>query len=230
MKTAIDIVVVIATIIWFPLCMAWPFVLTAHGVNEKDHIKYGITLSYPIFIFFLYWLFEASVFSIAGLTLLKWSLVIAGIPVFLILFNAVKSLAKSTCENIVLFSPLEGVLTFEGNPAAGAKITRRLTFNENVSITDTFYANEQGEFNISTKNEIIRITPMRPLAIQQIINVEYDNNNFSIWRMNKFNKVLYGELGGKPIGVKCELTDPHSDINVTEGYLHTSCKWSSVTT
>lgn len=230
MKTAIDVIVVIATIIWFPLCMAWPFVLTAHGVNEKDHIKYGITLSYPIFIFFLYWFFDASVFSITGLTLLKWSLVIAGIPVFLILSNAIKSLAKSIHENVVLFSPLEGTLTFESKPAAEAKITRRLTFNESVSITDTFYANEQGEFNIPAKNEIVRISPMRPLAIQQVINVEYGNNHFSIWRMHKFTKALYGELGGKPVEVKCELTDPHSDINVTEGYLHTSCKWSSVTT
>ena len=123
MKMTLDYITLIAIICWFPMCLASVFALTAHGVYEKGMIKVGFILSYPMVIFFIYYYVNANFFSYLPKTALAWSL-IAGVPVLLILLEAIKSLLKSTYVDAVLFAPLNGVLSFEGKPAAGAKVTR----------------------------------------------------------------------------------------------------------
>jgi hypothetical protein len=131
-------------------------------------------------------------------------------------------------EEVVLFSPMEGKLTFEGKPAADAKIVRSLKWKGEVVETDTFHANQKGEFDIPSKKDTIKISPLTQFVVQQDIFVYFKEKKYHVWDMGKLSKLEYGELYGRPINLHCELTEEMIGVDVLFGLLETSCKWDSI--
>lgn len=131
-------------------------------------------------------------------------------------------------EDVIVFSPMQGKLTFESKPANGAKIVRTLKWKDDVSESDTFYADEQGEFNIPLKKDTIKISPLVQFVVQQDIYVYFKEKKYHIWDMGKLSKNEYGELYGRPINLRCELSDEMVGVDVLFGLLETSCKWDGV--
>lgn len=212
MKMALDILTLVVIFYWFAMCMMSPMALAAHGAYEKEIIKFGLILSYPIVIFSIYYYFNANFFSYPAKTALLWSSVVAGTPVSFILLYAVKSLLQSKYVDAVLFASLEGVLTFEGKPAAGAKITRWVRLREDEPTEDNVFTNDKGEFNFPIMRRRIRISPIAIYSIFKFIRVDYEKQEFLIRSKDEDTYTMNTDTNVKPLKLKCELTNEHNQF------------------
>ncbi|MGQ9425241.1 DUF6795 domain-containing protein [Gilvimarinus sp. F26214L] len=130
----------------------------------------------------------------------------------------------------VLFSPLEGTLLYRGEPAAGATLKRWVAWKDERGEVDTFIADDNGRFELPEKTARYRDDPLAQISIGQSVTVEYGGESFKIWDAGKSTTDLYGELGGRPIGLKCEITRREVDHHVDIGLVSTICQWDRLET
>jgi len=128
----------------------------------------------------------------------------------------------------VLFSPLEGVITFEGRPASGAKIKRKVAWKDKEGEIDYFTTDEKGHFSIPIKTAEYRDSPYAQISIRQKLTVEFKGKEYMIWRAGKSTTHLYGELGGRPVNLVCELTKEKLDFHPGFSLLKTLCVWNEL--
>lgn len=130
----------------------------------------------------------------------------------------------------VLFSPLEGKLTFKGNPAAGAKIKLWLVWKDQKGESEYFIADEKGYFQIPKKTVLYKQNPSFQISIGQMVTVEFSDQEYLIWRGGKSNTHLYGELGGRPENLICELTKEDLNTHLDYALISTRCEWTALDT
>jgi len=132
-------------------------------------------------------------------------------------------------QEVVLSSPMEGILTFEGKPLTGVKIERKLSwFDKSESVEDFVVTNSQGHFTLPLVKKSIKLSNLVHFVVSQEIHAIHNSEPIVIWAMGKSSKIEYGELGGKPINLRCELS---SEEVVTRDYknpLMTRCTWDSL--
>lgn len=128
----------------------------------------------------------------------------------------------------VLFSPMEGRLTFHGEPAKGAEIKLWIKWKDQTGETITFAADERGFFSIPKKIDRFRDDPLAQVVITQEITVYYNNKDYLIWTLSKTSLNEYSELGGKPVNLICEITDEMEPRRTDESLMATNCKWDSL--
>ena len=131
-------------------------------------------------------------------------------------------------EEVVIASPLNGHITFQGQPAAGATVTRHLAWKDEAGEKETTVTDEGGYFEFAVKTDVVKISKITQFVMSQEIYVNYQDTEYLIWTIGKGSKELYGELGGKPVNFRCELTDEPVRVEVKNGLLGTSCKWDAV--
>lgn len=129
---------------------------------------------------------------------------------------------------VVLFSPMEGKITYQGKSVANAKITRLTVWKDETGETDVFNTNEKGEFDLPVKKTNLRLSPLAEFRVAQEIRIFFQDEEFLIWVKSKRNIELYGELNGKPKNLRCELTDKRERQENHNGLFSTSCKWDSI--
>lgn len=138
------------------------------------------------------------------------------------------SLLSKPEEKVVLFSPMKGLITFKNKPASGAKIERHISWKDQTGETDTTVTNDNGEFDLSLLEETVKLSKISQFVVSQEISVYYHGEKFLIWTMGKSSKDIYGELGGKPVNLTCELTDEETPHRFDDALLMTVCKWDSI--
>lgn len=131
---------------------------------------------------------------------------------------------------VVLFSPMEGKITYEGKPAANATIVVHLFWKDDVGEKEEFHTNANGEFNIPIKKTKVRIPPLAEFVVTQQITVLFNEEEFVIWSKATSGTDKYGGLGGIPQNIRCELTEKRVKQQNFDGLFSTSCKWDSMTT
>ena len=131
-------------------------------------------------------------------------------------------------EKVVLFSPMEGLITYKNKPAAGAKIERKVSWKDDKGETDTSVTDENGKFNLSILEENVQLSKISQFVVSQEISVYFHGEKFIIWTMGKSSKLIYGELDGKPVNLTCELTDEEEPHRFDDALLMTACKWDSI--
>lgn len=130
----------------------------------------------------------------------------------------------------VLFSPLEGQLTYEGEPASHAEVELWVAWKDQEGETFQYKADEDGFFSIPEKTVTIKDSPLSQLSVGQTITVRFKGKDFLIWKVGKSSAHLYGELGGKPEGLSCELTRQEMDDHLEHSLLETKCVWKGLVT
>ena len=138
------------------------------------------------------------------------------------------SLFQSNKEEVVLCSSLEGKLTLNGEPASGAKIIRWFKWKDEKGESETYSADEQGVFSLPTIRGELKRSVFAQFVVTQKITVQYQTHDYDIWVIGKDSEIEYGELGGKPVNFRCELSDEPEPIEVEDALLMTSCKWDSI--
>ena len=137
-------------------------------------------------------------------------------------------------EEVVLCSPMEGRITFEGKPAVGAKIQRFIKWKDQVGEYDTVFTNDKGKFFLPEIKKKVKLNKIATFAVAQEVRVLYMGIEYPIWVKSKREKGIYGELGGQPVNFRCELTDDLVPIELGDeavggsGLLASSCKWDSI--
>jgi|SRR5690554_1424098 len=152
--------------------------------------------------------------------------------VFVCVFLPIKGVAMSMFseneQEVILFSPMAGKITFKGEPASGAKIIRLVKWKDDKGESDTVIANEKGEFILPIKIDHFKINPIFQLVIAQEIRVLFQGNEFLIWARTKRDINEYTELNGKPTNFRCELTKEFMPVQMEDGLFGTSCEWDSL--
>jgi len=152
------------------------------------------------------------------------------VPLLYVTEGAAMSFFFNKGEKIeaVLFSPLEGVITYEGQPASGAQIKRKVAWKDKEGEIDYFTTDEKGYFSIPIKTIEYRDSAFARLSIGQTITVEFKGKEHIIWKTGKTSAHLYGELGGRPVNLVCELTKEKPDFHLEFELVETLCVWSEL--
>lgn len=138
------------------------------------------------------------------------------------------SLFSSEEQEVVLFSPMSGYITINGNPVKGVVLERRVKWLGEKEIEDSIRTDEKGWFSFGELTDNVKINPLSQFVVNQYIYAKHDGSAYKVWIMGKLDGNEYSELGGKPINFRCELTDPFVRVEVDNGQLGTLCKWDDV--
>ena len=118
----------------------------------------------------------------------------------------------------VLFSEVRGIVTSGGAPVPGAVVEReyRWTWNKSTS-TDRVTTGADGGFTLPAiaKNSVLGSILPHEAVIYQTIRISFDGKAHDAWYLIKRNYDTNGELSGRPIRLKCDLSvEPHrTDID-----------------
>lgn len=125
----------------------------------------------------------------------------------------------------VIFSPLEGHLTFEGRPAAGAKIKLWYAWKDTKGETFHYIADNNGFFKIPKHTSMYKPFFLAQLVISQELTVEYEGIPHQVWLMSKKDPAEFTELGVNPTNLICELSNELAIIRSIESLGGTKCTW-----
>ncbi|MEO0972866.1 MAG: DUF6795 domain-containing protein [Pseudomonadota bacterium] len=136
----------------------------------------------------------------------------------------VVSLGLSSMGQVCLFSGMSGVITNNGEPVAGARITRTVKLTREQS--DETTTDEQGRFAFAP---VFARTATKHLpqefASNQDLVVHHDGDAISIWSSVKRTPEENSESRGKPLVVTCELTSEERMLKVNNSPIFTRCTW-----
>lgn len=138
------------------------------------------------------------------------------------------SLLNKPEEEVVVFSPMEGKITFNNIPVEGAKVERFLKWKDDTGEKDTTTTDADGNFSFPIKTDKVILSKISTFVMSQEIRVYYKDNEYPVWAKAKWDKGLYGELDGIPANFRCELTDDLTRVEAGEGMTYTLCKWDSI--
>lgn len=109
----------------------------------------------------------------------------------------------------VLFSQVEGVLTKDGEPVAGAEIEQTVLYKEEGRIPQTtVVSDDEGKFVFAqvSVNEGPKLLPGEVTVGQRLV-IRYQGQEFEGWNHGKKGKEANTEANGKPVRLVCELSD-----------------------
>lgn len=135
-------------------------------------------------------------------------------------------------KKIVLFSDVNGVITLNQKPLAGARVTRTVEWKEKT-YKDEAVTSVTGGFHLPEMPGPGRIM-MAEFVAYQSMEVEYQDKKWQIWRMAKRdaspNRELVDEKNwesaGIPIQFACELSSPARKIKLMLSVLTSNCRFS----
>lgn len=126
--------------------------------------------------------------------------------------------AMAFSKSYYLFSEVKGAVFLNGKPVKGAEVEQEYNWHwkkeKKSSVTKT---DEQGNFHFPTvtgKSMTAGLLPHEPVIVQYL-RIRYEGKEYQGWFHTKHNYDDLGELKGRPIRLKCELTDepgPHPEI------------------
>lgn len=131
-------------------------------------------------------------------------------------------------KEVILFSPIEGTLTFQGTPLANAKIKLHLTWKDQKGETFYYSTNEDGSFKIPQHKSEFKESPLAQLVIRQELTVEHNGNHYEVWIMSKMDPAEFTEFGGEPVGLVCEITNDLTTVRGINSLGGVSCSWKSL--
>ena len=115
---------------------------------------------------------------------------------------------------VCTFSSISGVITNDGKPVSHANIKRQVEYqNKYMDETTT---DENGYFELPAiyERSLAKLLPQE-LAITQSIFVYDDDQEYKIWAGVKRYSEENSESRGKPLSVKCDLTNEKNTFKLT---------------
>ena len=128
---------------------------------------------------------------------------------------------------VCLFSEMSGVITLNGEPAAGARLVRTVELSKPIS--DETTTDEDGHFHFPAAYErtITKYLPQEFVSDQDIY-VHYNGQEYHMWSSVKRSPDENTESRGKPLVVSCELNSEETMIFVDRVSIFSLCTWDVV--
>ena len=143
--------------------------------------------------------------------------------------GASMSLFSKEKHEVVVCSPMEGVITYQGEPVADAKVERWLKWKDEDGERDYVFTNNEGRFSLPIVEDTVSLSPLTQFVMYQEIVVIYKEKEYPIWAKSKREVGIYEELKGIPAGFSCELTEEFKRVDgVGRGMFMTLCKWKEI--
>lgn len=161
--------------------------------------------------------------------LTTFSLALLAIITIVLILTTQKGFAMSFFsekKSVVIASPLEGVITYRGQPASGARVEQLLRWKDEEGEARTVETDESGHFLLPVREDEVKIPSLSRFVIHQRITVRFQGEETVIWSLGTAHRELYGELGKKPEGFRCELTSEPTTKELEDGLLYTLCQWN----
>lgn len=160
---------------------------------------------------------------------LTFNQLLAGVILAAFTFEGVSmSFFSKTEEEVVLFSEMEGYITFKGNPVSNVKVERWIKWKDEIGEKDSVVTDSKGFFRLPIKKGMVKSSGVSQFVVAQEIRVYYQSKEYPIWAKAKREKQEYSELNGKPVNFRCELSDELIVVDSGRGTLMTSCKWDAL--
>ena len=131
-------------------------------------------------------------------------------------------------KEVILFSPLEGKLTFQGAPLPNARIKLHISWKDQKGESFYYSTDNDGFFKIPQHKSEYKESPLVQLVIRQEMTVEHNGNAYEVWTMSKMEAAEFTELGGEPIGLICEITSELTTMRTNESLGGVACTWLSL--
>lgn len=146
------------------------------------------------------------------------------ILVFLIQPVEVFAMSILSAGKSCVFSEVNGVLLFNGAPAAGAIVKRQVEYQDKDS--DQATADEAGRFSLPAlyQRSVTKFLPAEFVVAQSLV-VEYQGQEYKIWSNTKRKSEENAELGGQPLDLRCEITAELQLHREFGSILRTNCTW-----
>lgn len=109
-------------------------------------------------------------------------------------------------KELVLFSPVTGAVIQNGQPVAGAKVSRTTQWKDSREVEQTV-SNQSGEFNFKAKTArsmMWSLLPHNPV-VMQTISIEVNGQRYEAWEYQKGDYELNSEADGKALNMLCDL-------------------------
>lgn len=130
--------------------------------------------------------------------------------------------------DIVLMSPLEGVLTYQGKPLPNKEMKLWLRWKDEEGENFTYVTDAEGRFSIPEHKVRDSLNPFAQLVIRQEFTIMHQGVNYEIWIGSKTEPEPFLELGGRAAGMTCEITEESSIIHGKGAVARTACVWESI--
>jgi hypothetical protein len=115
-------------------------------------------------------------------------------------------------QELVLFSPVTGVVVDGGKPVAGAKVTRSVKWKDSHEV-DEVVTTAAGEFQFAAKSVrsmMWSLIPHNPV-VMQTITIQAGDKTYEAWEYQKGNYEMNSEADGKTVDMLCDLqNEPRS--------------------
>ena len=126
---------------------------------------------------------------------------------------------------VCLFSKTSGQILNEGKPVEGANIIRTMIW-QNKTFEEKAVTDKNGNFTFDAKikNSLSKFIPVEVVVAQKIL-IEHNGIQYEGWKANKRDAEENTELNGRPINLKCELTDEVSVKEQGRNVIKGMCRW-----
>lgn len=148
-----------------------------------------------------------------------------GIPLWVLLIIAFALVMLFTdIGKAYTFSEMRLEITYQGVPAAGAVVKRRIRWQRERM--DEFTADSYGLVVLPQVRErsIMQFIPTEFMA-SQVLSVQFSNREFKIWVNSKRQPKNNSELDGATLTLKCELSDDQRLVTDFQNSFLTNCTW-----
>jgi len=111
-------------------------------------------------------------------------------------------------EKMCMFSGVQGVVTEQGKPVAGALIERRFKWAwKGETGVDRTQTDAEGRFRLDPvwRGSLLgRLLPHEP-SVEQEIRILHGNRSYVAWQFNGDSYKQDSELFGRPVRLRCDL-------------------------
>lgn len=156
-----------------------------------------------------------------------WKRVLVGAAIFGIATGpaGVSAMGFFDFAKVCIFSEVNGVVVHNGEPLAGAKLTRTVRWKKK-DLVDSTTSDADGRFKfdvlkVSASNKFLPVEPVIP----QRITISHNGEEHVGWKTTKRDYDENGELAGKPLNLRCDLSGEmqHQEIGIR--IIQGLCTW-----
>jgi hypothetical protein len=122
------------------------------------------------------------------------------------------------------FSGFEGQLLYHGEPAANAIVKRTYDWDGTLH-EETIQADAEGRFHFNSVSVQYRES-LSQFSSSQRVFVNYAGEEYLIWACGKIEEAEFGEFGGEPKNLTCEITAEMEAKRLPNGPVGTNCTWT----
>lgn len=126
-------------------------------------------------------------------------------------------------KKVCLFSETAGIVTRDGAPVSGVEVMRAHQWNDGRKTTTTT-TGPDGRFHFPAVEDR-SLSGFLPgeVVIEQEITLRHEGRDYLAWQTAKRNFDVDGELGGRPLDLRCELTAEHTVREIGDAVIRGIC-------